>query len=302
MSFATPTKEIFATKLNIACRQIRALPSFQAYPASGSPLALLNACDASGYRPIHYAAVAGNIELTTLLANLFSWLGAQSAIDARDSKGQTALHWAVMKGHGPVIQSLVEYGSLVNVVDFQGRTPLYLAVSALENCRTYEERRFVVDLVRFLLERGANPNCPDVENGSFPLHLAAELGNEEVVTLLVENGACVNAQDNEGETPLFGAIRERHTDIVKQLVTDFKADTLCQNDDGETPVDYCRAIGDEFMVRLLQSMAVTSRPLETRARPVHANELDDFSSGLSLSAGSRFSWDTLLPAANPLAC
>jgi len=156
-------------------------------------------------------------------------------------------------------------------------------------------------MVRFLIERGAVITVAD-ENGTSPLHLAAELGNEDIVSLLLENGACVDAQDNEGETPLFGAIRAQRTDVVKQLVQDFKADTFCQNSDGENAIEYSRAIGDDFLARLLESMA-GARP-EARSRPEKPERkvIDDLACQLSLSAGSRFTLENFPQATNPLAC
>jgi len=291
--------EILKTKLTIACRQIRALPSYLHFPAVSS-VNMLSACDVSGYRPIHHAAVSGNNELTTLLANLFHWLRIDNAIDVRDRTGSTPLQWAIRKGHGPVIQTLIEYGANVNATDSAGRSPLHLAVSALEECQTFDECRFCYDMVRFLIERGAVVNVSD-ENGATPLHLAAELGNEDVVSLLVENGACVDSQDDEGETPLFGAIRAQRTDVVKLLVQDLKADTSLQNTDGENSIDYSRAIGDDFTARLIESMS-GSRVEPRGIRIVQTVQPEDLSCQLSLSAGSRFSWENLIKPTNPLAC
>jgi len=105
--------EILKTKLSIACRHIRSLTSFQNFPAAPS-VNLLLARDVAGYSPIHHAAVSGNIELTTLLANLFHWLKLPvTAIDARDRTGSTALQWAIRKGHGLVLQTLVDYGAIL---------------------------------------------------------------------------------------------------------------------------------------------------------------------------------------------
>jgi len=292
--------EILKTKLAIACRQIRLLTSYQNLPVVPH-VNTLSAIDVAGYKPIHHAAVSGNNELATLLANLFHWFRINDAIDARDRTGSTSLHWAIRKGHGPVIQTLVDYGANVNAADFQGRTPLHLAVSAIEDCHTFDECRFCFDMIRFLIERGAVVNVSE-ENGSTPLHVASELGNEDVVSLLIENGASVDSQDNEGETPIFGAIRAQRTDVVKQLVQDFKADTLCQNSDGENPIEYARAIGDDFMARLLESMAGT-RPEARAVRTTPQQSVpDDFGCQLSLSAGSRFSWENIVLSTNPLAC
>ena len=45
------------------------------------------------------------------------------------------------------------------------------------------------DVVKLLLDRGANPNIRDEGDDAMPLHFAAERGDMDVVTLLVEHGA-----------------------------------------------------------------------------------------------------------------
>lgn len=44
-----------------------------------------------------------------------------------DKEGLTALSWACLKGHLPVVQSLVERGAATDHADKNGRTPLDLA-------------------------------------------------------------------------------------------------------------------------------------------------------------------------------
>lgn len=44
-----------------------------------------------------------------------------------DKEGLTALSWACLKGHLPVVRSLVESGAATDHADKNGRTPLDLA-------------------------------------------------------------------------------------------------------------------------------------------------------------------------------
>ena len=56
--------------------------------------------------------------------------------------------------------------------------------------------------VRFLLQRGANPNIRN-NNGITPLQLATRLGFVEGAEELLKKGAMVNVADSQGETPLM---------------------------------------------------------------------------------------------------
>ena len=56
-----------------------------------------------------------------------------------------------------------------------------------------------VEMVRFLLEDGANINAQDV-SGTTALMWAALGGDAEVVRLLLENGTDLHAQNNNGTT------------------------------------------------------------------------------------------------------
>jgi len=298
-----PTKEILAKKLDLASRYIRTIPVFRDHPAQH--LHLLLASTAGSYRPLHFAAAFGNIELATLLANIFSWLKLTPALDARDSHGLTALHWATSKGFGNVIQTLVENGASLNVIDEQGRTPLHLAVSALEIHPSFEERKFCRDMVRYFLEHGANPDVGD-ENGTCPLHLAAQIGDEETLNILVTYGASVHVRDNEGENAIFYAIRGPHISMVSKLVEEYKVDLLARNEDGETAAEYCKSLGDMVLFRLIESLAGSPpQPFPNRNQPIPkrmriSNDSvdnspdDDDGFNLSLSAGSRFTWDSLV--------
>jgi cytohesin len=62
-----------------------------------------------------------------------------------------------------------------------------------------------VELVELLLENTKDVNTPD-ESGATPLHLAAGSGQKEVAELLLAKKADVNARDNGDQTPLHFAV------------------------------------------------------------------------------------------------
>lgn len=78
----------------------------------------------------------------------------------------------------------------VNCADDKQRTCLHIASS-----------RGYVDMVRLLLEHGANPNIRDCVN-NLPIHLAIISSHVQVVTILLEAGTDIHSLDLNGKTVL----------------------------------------------------------------------------------------------------
>jgi ankyrin repeat protein len=91
-----------------------------------------------------------------------------------------------------------------------------------------------VDVVTWLLSRGANPN--GIASDSFPLHEAAQLGNIEICRILIEAGADPNLPDFIGETALHKASSHAYVEII-DLLLDFGADPTIREMCGELPID-----------------------------------------------------------------
>jgi ankyrin repeat protein len=75
-----------------------------------------------------------------------------------------------------------------------------------------------LEMVRLLLEHGANPNLRGGENGNFALPIAIEKGNLEIVRLLLDRGANVNRGDHIGASPLRWAIDSENIEMVRLLL------------------------------------------------------------------------------------
>ena len=60
-----------------------------------------------------------------------------------------------------------------------------------------------LEVVRFLVEPGANKNQGRRDDGAAPLHVAAHRDRLEIVRFLVESGANKDEGTDNGSTPLF---------------------------------------------------------------------------------------------------
>lgn len=137
---------------------------------------------------------------------------------------------------------LNEPGStIVNTRDItSGETALHLVTA----------RRDLV-WVRFLLQRGANPNIRD-KQGVAPIQLAVRLGFVDGVEALLKNGADIDVNDSAGETPLIAAVHRRDVPMVRLLLAN-GANPGRTDNSGRTARDYAellkgnRSILDEFI-------------------------------------------------------
>jgi len=112
--------------------------------------------------------------------------------------------------------------------DGEGRTLLMEAVL---------EKR--LDLVRILLEHGADPARSDRE-GSTALHFAGQAHLPEIAQLLLDKGAPVDPLDHLGQTPLFRALSTFRGEAEGAAIWTLllaNADRTVKNKHGVSPED-----------------------------------------------------------------
>ncbi len=85
-----------------------------------------------------------------------------------------AMLMAASLGYNEILTQMLEQGFNVNIVGFQGRTPIMAAVE-FDHPRT----------VKLLLDRGADISIADVESNT-PLEIAQNNGNDEIAALLTQ--------------------------------------------------------------------------------------------------------------------
>jgi len=122
-----------------------------------------------GITLLHYAVMnnrnvnKGNIDVVKLL------ISQRADVNAKDNKGITPLHLAVIKCNIDVAKLLISKGADVNATDKYSRTPLH-----------YVAFQGNIDLAKLLISKGADVNVKD-KFGETPLKTATgSKGNFEV--------------------------------------------------------------------------------------------------------------------------
>jgi ankyrin repeat protein len=156
-----------------------------------------------GRTPLYCASVDGDVDIIQWLCNH----GVDANVPRDD--GFTPLHAAAGNIRPEAVQLLLNHNAYVNSRDENGDTPVYAAIS-YGNSQS-------VDIVRRLLERGADPNA-GARGRTSPLHLASSHGRLEVARLLHKYGAKVDEEDKEGKTPFQIASERGYDEIAKLLV------------------------------------------------------------------------------------
>ncbi|OGW48551.1 MAG: hypothetical protein A2Z50_07295 [Nitrospirae bacterium RBG_19FT_COMBO_42_15] len=138
------------------------------YLKKGAPI---DAKDGLGYTALMKAASNGQDDIVNLL------LERKANVNAITVFGTTALMQAAWKGHIKIVKLLLENNADIHMQGAGGWNVLFFAVSSPQSNS---------EIVRFLLEKGLNPNMKDYISWT-PIMWTG--GNLEIVKILRQNGA-----------------------------------------------------------------------------------------------------------------
>ena len=115
---------------------------------------------------------------------------------------------------------------------------LSFAISVRNSTEDQTKKNKLKEIIKFLIEKGADVNGKDDEENT-PLHYAVlEEGgiDKEIVQLLLDKGADVNASNSDGDTPLHLVVSYPESSEITKLLIEKGADVNMINADGNTPV------------------------------------------------------------------
>ena len=210
------------------------------------------AADALGKTALYYAVAARDHEAVKVL-NGTPPVSADDknplAVDNQEIRQKkTAVFKATDNKDGKMLEVLVnELGANPNIPNIDGKTPMMYAaeISDIETLQTLRKLRADVDteigkevkttIVHEMVSSGnlkvleclgeangypyAKPTMSADGNGSFPIHIAVEKGNLEIIDMLVDKfDAKLDVQDAQGRTPFFLAVELGNKEVLDCLV------------------------------------------------------------------------------------
>ncbi|KAH6689838.1 ankyrin repeat-containing domain protein, partial [Plectosphaerella plurivora] len=164
-----------------------------------------------------------------------------------DATGYTPIHWAALTGNAEAVRQLASHGVNVNTTGLIGRTPLVMLCDLLDKGHCRIDKSKGVDTIEALLEAGADTEVTN-KHGQRPLELACynsqphpESITQRMMETLIKHGAKTDITDARGNTLFHMAISSQNgtqvDDIGRvRLLAEHGLSPNTQNNLGEAPI------------------------------------------------------------------
>lgn len=163
----------------------------------------------------------------------------------------TALMTAVKNNNVTLVKDLIRQGVDVSEPDASQDSPLIMAAY-----RGYTE------IVRLLLEAGADVSAVDPGMKATALHAAAYAGNTEAARLLIQYHIDIDKQGPyNGYTALHDAIWQGNEETARILI-EAGASLTIKSNIGETPLEFAQAKHQTAIAQLIKKNLQSSNSLD----------------------------------------
>ena len=153
----------------------------------------------------------------------------------------TALMNAVNSNDADKVKDLIDQGANINEADASGDSPLIMAAY-----QGYTE------IVRLLLEAGADVTVVDPGMKATALHAAAYAGRSEAAKLLIDYHIDIDKQGpNNGYTALHDAIWQNNIDTA-HIIIEGGAKLHIKSHSGQTPLEFALSRNRREIAAMIQ--------------------------------------------------
>lgn len=217
----------------------------------------INKQDREGKTALHYAAEQADPAMVNILIR-----DDKINLSLEDNSSMTVLGRAALRGSAKKIKAILSSVVNPNVTNKAGRAPLHYAASRGDS-----------DIIKALIDAGADVNIRTQKNQKTPLHCAAVKGDVESVRTLMENGANVDSQYNIGRKPssytnnteirnilrnkeenvdqIIDSIKSNDIDAVQSLLARGNINVNHKGKEERTPLHYAALFCDSSMITVL---------------------------------------------------
>ena len=222
-----------------------------------------------GWNPLHSAAEGGNeVIIETLLSSGLD-------IDSRGNDGTTPLMVAAAKGEEKTVDLLLSKGADPFLKNFMGRNLLHAAAeggnsSIMRSMLSYDidinskddessvtplmiaVKRNHVEVVKCLLQKGADISLTTESNKRNALHIASQHGSVEAMEMLLSYDLRPDSRDVEGNTPLACAAASGQIEAVNCLLK-HGADPFLKGKNGWSILHFAAQSGNVIIIETMLS-------------------------------------------------